>query len=192
MTEFNEDSLQEYLDGTLDDAARQAVEAHLVTSAEARAQLAELEALFSGLEALPEMPLAVDLSLGVVEQIRQETAALSKVEAAVSPSLPRWLWLLLLSQVVGAVFLLGNRWSVLLDGLENGRRLAGNWISSVQLPSLTFIAQLWANFIDLLQTPTLPNLSIDLPTSQWGLLLALALIIWLAGNRLLFTDSAEG
>ena len=189
MTEFNEDSLQDYLDGTLDDAARQAVEAHLATSAEARAQLAELEALFSGLAALPEMPLAADLSAGVVAQIRQETAALNEVETAVSTPLPRWLWLLLFSQAVGAVFLLGNRWSVLLDGLENGRQLAVDWFNTVQLPSLNFFAQLWDNFTTLLQTPTLPNLSIDLPTSQWALLFGLALIIWLAGNQLLFTDN---
>ncbi|VAW37431.1 hypothetical protein MNBD_CHLOROFLEXI01-3351 [hydrothermal vent metagenome] len=192
MQEFNEDYLQEYLDGTLDEDSRRAVEAHLATSPAARAQLAEMETLFAGLEALPEMPLAVDLSAGVVTRIRQETPALSRVEVAVSTSLPRWLWLLLLSQIVGAVFLLGNRWSLLLDGLVNGRQLAADWLSSIQLPSLTLIAQLWANFTELLQTPTLPNLSIDLPTSQWGLLLALALIIWLAGNQLLFTDSAEG
>lgn len=184
MTEINEDSLQEYLDGTLSDEARQAVETHLASASEAREQLAELETLFAGLEALPEMPLEIDLSAGVVEQIRQETA--------VSNSFPRWLWAFLLGQIAVALLLLGNRWSLLLAGLENGRQLAIEWISSVQLPTLTFFTQLWNNFTTLLQTTRLPNLAVDLPTSQWGLLLGLALIIWLAGNRLLFTDSTEG
>jgi hypothetical protein len=146
--------------------------------------LAELEALFASLEALPEMSLSMDLSAGVVAQIGRETA--------VSTSLPRWLWLLLLSQVAGAVLLLGLRWSVLLDELANGRQLAADWFSTVQLPDLTFFVQLWVNFTSLLQTSELPNLTIDLPTSQWALLFGLALIIWLAGNQLLFTDSAEG
>lgn len=51
MKEFNDDLLQEYLDGTLDDNTRQAVEAHLASSPAARAQLAELEVLFSSLGA---------------------------------------------------------------------------------------------------------------------------------------------
>ena len=179
MQEFNEEHLQEYLDGTLDDDERWAVEAHLVRSPEARAQLAELEALFTSLDSLPEMPLATDLSAGVVAAIRQETA--------VSASLPRWLWGLLLGQVAIALLLLGDRWSVLLDWLGNGRQLATDWFSTVQLPTLTFFNQLWADLAAFWQSPNIPTLTIDLPTAQWALLFGLALVVWLAGNRLLFT-----
>lgn len=179
MQEFNEDYLQEYLDGMLDEEARQAVEAHLASSPQARAQLAELEALFASLDGLPELPLATDLSAGVVAQIQQETA--------VSTSLPRWLWGLLLGQVAIALLLLGDRWLSLLDWLGNGRQLAFAWFDTVQLSTTTFFEQLWANFTSLLQTPDLPNLAINLPTSQWALLFGLALLVWLAGNRLLFT-----
>ena len=99
MQEFNDDLLQEYLDGTLDEEARQGVEAHLAESPESRAQLAELEALFSSLTALPELPLSTDLSVAVMAQFGRETAV---------TRLPRWLWGLLLGQLIVAALLLGN------------------------------------------------------------------------------------
>ena len=180
MQEFNEDLLQEYLDDTLDDETRQAVEAHLASSAAARAQLAELQALFSSLDALPELPLTRDLSEAVVAEIGQETVA--------ATPLPRWLWGLLLGQVLIALLLLGNVWALLLDWLGNGRQLAGEWISAVELPTLTFFDQFWAEVTAVWHSPNFPNLSIDLPTSQWALLFGLALLVWLAGNRLLFVQ----
>jgi anti-sigma factor RsiW len=180
MREFNEDLLHEYLDGTLDNKTRQAVEAYLANSPAARAQLAELQALFSRLDALPELPLTTDLSAAIVAEIGQETA--------VSTPLPRWLWGLLLVQVLIALLLLGNVWASLLDWLGNGRQLAAEWIKTIQPPTLAFFEQFWAEVTAVWQQPNLPNLTIDLLTSQWALLFGLALIVWLAGNRLLFTD----
>jgi anti-sigma factor RsiW len=180
MREFNEDLLHEYLDGTLDDKTRQAVEAHLASSPAARAQLAELEALFGSLDALPELPVTRDLSAAVVAEIGRETA--------VTTPLPRWLWALLLGQVMIALLLAGNVWALLLDWLGNGRQLAVSWINSVQLPTLTFLNEFWMEVAAVWQQPNLPNLTIDLPTSQWALLFGLALLVWLAGNRLLFTE----
>jgi len=179
MTEFNEDLLHEYLDGTLDDKTRQAVEAHLATSPAAQAQLAELQALFSSLDALPELPLTTDLSAAVVAEIGRETA--------VTNPLPRWLWGLLLGQVLIALLLLGNVWTSLLDWLGNGRLLAAEWLTTIQLPTLAFLNEFWAEVTAVWQQPNLPNLSFDLPTGQWALLFVLALLVWLAGNRLLFT-----
>lgn len=179
MQEFNEDLLQEYLDGTLDDETRQVVEMHLASSPAARARLAELQALFSSLEDLPELPLTKDLSEAVVMEIERETAALSP--------LPRWLWGFLLGQVLIALLLLRNVWASLLDWLGNGRELAVSWISSVEQPTLTFLDRLWVEVTAVWQSPNLPNLTIDLPTGQWALLFGLALLVWLAGNRLLFT-----
>lgn len=179
MQEFNEDLLHEYLDGTLDEERRQAVEAHLASSSDARARLAELQALFSSLDALPELPLTRDLSGAVVAAIGRETA--------VSTSLPRWVWWLLLGQVAIVLLLLGNVWASLLDWLGSGRQLAMSWINSVQLPTLTFFQQFWVEVTAVWQPPNLPNLAIDLPVGQWALLLGLALLLWLAGNRLLFT-----
>ncbi|MAT97081.1 MAG: hypothetical protein CL608_08065 [Anaerolineaceae bacterium] len=179
MKDFNEDLLHEYLDGMLDDETRQAVEAHLASSPAARAQLAELEALFSSLDTLPELPLGRDLSAAVVAEIGQEMA--------VSTSLPRWLWGLLLGQALIALLLLGNVWTSLLDWLGNGRDIATDWFATFQLSTLAWLREFWVQITAVWQQPNLPNLSIDLPTSHWALLFGLALLVWLAGNRLLFT-----
>lgn len=187
MEQFNEDLLHEYLDGTLDEASRQAVEAHLARSPEARAQLAELEALFGNLGALSELPLAIDLSARVAAEIRQETAASAALSAGVA-RFPRWLWGLLLGQAAIALLLLGNVWSLLQDWLANGRLLAAEWVTTVQLPTLAFLDQLWAEVTAVWQQPTLPTFTFDLPTAQWALLFGLALVVWLAGNRLLFVN----
>lgn len=179
MEEFSEDLLHEYLDGTLDAETRQAVAAHLAKSPEARAQLAELEALFGNLDALPELPLATDLSARVVAKIGQETAV---------SKLPRWVWGLLVAQVVIALLLLGNVWAPLLDRLANGRLLVAEWMSSIQLPTLAFLDAFWAAVTAVWQQPNLPTFTFDLPIAQWALLFGLALIVWLAGNRLLFVN----
>ena len=178
MQEFNEDLLHEYLDGVLDDKTRQAVEAHLANSSEARAQLAELEALFSSLDALPELPFTTDLAARVVAEIGQETAV---------SRLPRWLWSVLLGQAILSLLLLSNVWSSLLDWLENGRDITQEWVASVQLPTVSWLNEFWAEVTAVWQQPILPTLTFDLPAAQWALLFSLALVVWLAGNRLLFT-----
>ena len=180
MDKFNEDLLHEYLDGALDEDTRQAVEAHLASSPEAQAQLAELQALFSSLDALPELPLRQDLSARVVAEIGRETA--------VSKPLPRWLWGLLLGQVLVALLFLGNVWTVLLDWLGTGQAIATDWFASAQLALLNWVSEFWAGVTGVWHQPNLPTLSIDLPTAQWALLFGLALVIWLAGNRLMFTS----
>ncbi|WP_420641199.1 anti-sigma factor family protein [Candidatus Leptofilum sp.] len=179
MKEFDEDLLHEYLDGTLDEQTRQAIEAHLANSPEARARLAELEALFSDLDALPELPLATDLSARVVAEIGQETAV---------ARLPRWLWGLMLGQVAIALLLLGNVWSSLLAWWGNGRAIAIDWFATLQLSTLSWLNEFWAGVTAVWQQPALPNLIFDLPTAQWALLFGLALVVWLAGNRLMFTS----
>lgn len=179
MDEFNEDLLQEYLDGTLDETTRRAVEVHLASSPATRAQLAELQMLFSRLDALPEQPLTTDLSAAIVAKIEQETA--------VSRPLPRWLWGLLLIQATVVLLLLGNVWTSLLNWLGSGRAIATDWFATVQLSALAWLNAFWAEVTAVWQTPNLPNLTVDLPTAQWAVLFGLALVVWLAGNRLLFT-----
>ena len=188
MKEFNEDYLHEYLDGTLDDETRRAVEAHLARSPEARAQLAELQALFASLEALPELPLGTDLSVAVVTAIGQGTATSTTLSAGVARPLPRWVWGLLLGQVVMAIVLLGRVWSALVDWWGTGQAIATDWLATVQMSLLGWVNEFWLGVTAVWQQPNLPTLSIDLPTAQWALLFGLALVVWLAGNRLLFTS----
>ncbi|MCC6602660.1 MAG: zf-HC2 domain-containing protein [Anaerolineae bacterium] len=188
MDKFNDELLQEYLDGTLDDETRRAVEAHLARSPEARAQLAELQALFASLEALPELPLTTDLSVAVVTAIGRETAASTTLSAGVARPLPRWVWGLLLGQVAVAVLLLGRVWSALVDWWGTGQAIATDWLATVQMSLLGWVNEFWLGVTAVWQQPTLPTLSIDLPTAQWALLFGLALVVWLAGNRLLFVN----
>jgi hypothetical protein len=180
MKDFNDDLLQEYLDGTLDEDTRQAVEAHLANSPEARAQLAELETLFSSLTALPELPLGTDLSVAVVAEIGRETA--------VAKPLPHWLWGLLLGQTVVAALLLGNVWSSLLGWWNMGQAIGTDWFATVQGSLLNWLEEFWQEVTAVWQQPNLPAFSIDLPATQWALLFGLALVVWLAGNRLLFVN----
>ena len=188
MKEFNEDYLHEYLDGTLDDETRRAVEAHLARSPEARAQLAELQALFASLEALPELPLGTDLSVAVVTAIGQGTATSTTLSAGVARPLPRWVWGLLLGQVVMAIVLLGRVWSALVDWWGTGQAIATDWLATVQMTLLSWVNEFWVGITAVWQQPNLPTFSIDLPAAQWALLFGLALVVWLAGNRLLFTS----
>lgn len=188
MKEFNEDYLHEYLDGTLDDETRQAVEAHLARSPEARAQLAELEALFSSLDALPELPLGTDLSVAVAAAIGRSTATSTTLSAGVTRPLPRWVWGLLLGQVAVAALLLSRVWSSVSTWLGTGQSIATDWVASAQLSLLNALNEFWVGMTAVWQPPNLPTFSIDLPTAQWALLFGLALVVWLAGNRLLFTS----
>jgi hypothetical protein len=187
MKEFNEDYLHEYLDGTLDDETRRAVEAHLARSPEARAQLAELETLFASFEALPELPLGTDLSVAVVATIGREMATSTTLSAGVARPLPRWVWGLLLGQVVVAALLLGRVWSSVSTWLGTGQSIATDWVASAQLSLLNALNEFWVGITAVWQQPNLPTFPIDLPTAQWALLFGLALVVWLAGNRLLFT-----
>ncbi len=180
MNDFNDDLLHEYLDGTLDDETRRLVEAHLARSPGARAQLAELEALFANLEALPELPLSMDLSAAVVAAMGRETA--------VARPLPRWVWGLLLGQMAVAIVLLGTLWSSLQDWLNTGQAIATDWLATAQISVLNGLDAFWAGVTAVGQKPSLPTLTFDLPTAQWALLFGLALVVWLAGNRLLFVN----
>lgn len=186
MQEFNDDYLHEYLDGTLNDETRQAVEAHLARSPGARAQLAEMEALFSSLDMLPELLLSTDLSVAVVAEIGTETATSTTLSAGVARPLPRWVWGVLLGQVVVAALLLGNVWSSVSTWLGAGQSIATDWLATVQITVLNWVNEFWMGITAVWQQPNLPTFSIDLPAAQWALLFGLALVVWLAGNRLLF------
>jgi len=188
MKEFNDDYLHEYLDGTLDAKTRQMVEAHLARSPEARAQLAELETLFASFEALPELTLGTDLSVAVVAEIGRSTANSTTLSAGVARPLPRWVWGLLLGQVVVAALLLGSVWSALVDWWGTGQAIATDWLATVQMTLLSWVNEFWVGITAVWQQPNLPTFSIDLPAAQWALLFGLALVVWLAGNRLLFVN----
>ncbi len=171
--------LQEYLDGELDEAQRQEVEALLAESAAARAQLAEWQTLYTAFDGVADVPLTTDLTGQVTTQIERKTA--------VSPA--PWLRWLLLGQVVVAGILVWQ-FLPLLETWWGYGRIAFT-LPQFQLPAFTLwqIVTGWGTVL-LARLDNLPTFS--LPLGQWLLVLAVVLLIWLAGNRLLFTSQDGG
>ncbi|MFZ1401421.1 MAG: hypothetical protein WAS33_31235, partial [Candidatus Promineifilaceae bacterium] len=66
--------------------------------------------------------------------------------------------------------------------------IATDWLATAQLAMLNGLDAFWAGVTAVWPQPNLPNLAFDLPAAQWALLFGLALVVWLAGNRLLFTN----
>ena len=179
MAELDDALLNEYLDGTLNEAARQEVERQLAQSPEAQARLAELQSLFAAFEDVTEVPLPNDLSTSVLAAIRSDE----------TPQSTSWgLRLLPILQLVVVVILLGIFWTALLEWLQYGRANLSEFIPTVPLPALmpTEAVQDWLTAVWLEASNF--SFQIELAAGQWLLLLSIALVFWLIGNRLLFTN----
>ncbi len=172
---IDETILQEYLDGELEEAQRREVEMLLAESAEARAQLAEWQAFYAAFDGVTDVPLTTDLAGKVVARLEGQAAAV--------PPAP-WLHWLLLGQIVVVGALVWQLLPLLARWWEYGRMALT--LPRFQLPAFT-VWQIMAGWREtiLAQLNYLPALSLS--PAQWLPLLAAALIIWLAGNRLLFT-----
>lgn len=88
--------LNEYLDGALAPAARAALDAHLAACPDCAARLTQYRALFADLDALPDAPLARDLSATVTARLRPRR------ETGLRPAL---LWAFAAQAALGAVLL---------------------------------------------------------------------------------------
>ena len=94
----------------------------------------------------------------------------------------------MLGQLLVAALLLGNVWSSLQVWLGSSRAITTDWLATVQLSFLDWLNEFWAGVTAVWQQPNLPTITFDLPAAQWALLFGLALVVWLAGNRLMFTS----
>jgi len=176
MTHLDEFTLNEYLDGMLDAAARAETETRLAACGECRAAQAELQQLFTALAEVKELPLTADLSARVLAEIKPEVAAAT------------WLRPLLLGQLLAAAAMLVWLWPLIGGWL----RLAGTAVQTA-LSHLQPIQFSWGTWLAGWGTAVLSQLqnarpALDLAANQWSLLLLLALALWLAGNRLLFIN----
>ncbi len=178
---LDETALHEYLDRALDPAAHAGVEAHLAGCSTCTARLAELQALFTALEALPDVPLQRDLSLAVVEAIRPARVASPALQWAVVAQLAAAVALLVFAwpKIAGqfAGFVTGQIGAQVVAGIVNTFRLL-----SAQWPAMLVPA------MDL----SVPSLGVTryapalhLSPLSWWLLIAAALVLWLVGNGLL-------
>ncbi|MCB8921185.1 MAG: zf-HC2 domain-containing protein [Ardenticatenaceae bacterium] len=180
MKHVSGEILNEYLDGTLDEGARKAVEGHLSECAVCRKELASLQTLFASLQTIEELPLAVDLTDTVL------AALLPQQEVR------RWtLWVGAL-QIAAVLVMAGFLWPTMQTWLESVQPwLAQLW--AVPAPGQWLLWErllAWATAVTQQYRPlTLPTF--NLPAAQWGLLLGLALLLWLTANRLLLPSSRQ-
>ena len=181
MDHINEFTLNEYLDDALPEAERQTVAAHLSTCAACQAELAELQQLFLALDAVPDLPLATDLSTAVEAKIVHKEAVDSEQFTVNS-------WPLLILELVAAGVLLFLLWPTVREWLLPGLSWQAQLTANVTWPAPIFWPDLggWVTAVShQLQTTSF----IELPAAQWGLLIGAALIVWLAGSQLLFTNN---
>ena len=186
-------TLNEYLDQTLPADQQRVVAEHLDTCSDCRAELAELQRLFTNLAAMPEVSLPSDLSVTVVATLAEQSSARVRLP-----------WWLMAVQVVTACLLFVLVWPILLRRLEPLwmvfqsaqvvtwlTRGVGDWTPSV--PTVSTI-DLWqvigqmAAWSTIEPTFGLPSLSLI----WWGVLLAAVGAVWIVGNRwVLFNHVAE-
>ncbi len=170
---LTDDRLNEYLDGELNETERQEVAAAIARSPEAQTRLAELEALFAAFADMPDVPLPTDLASGVLTSLTRP-----------APS-PHWLHLLPLTQIVAAALLGVLFWGTLQSWWTYGRALLPTPLPHLELPNIDKMITGWVTAVTHV---SMPSVQFNLALYQWAILISLALVIWLLGARLLFTD----
>ncbi len=178
MNHLNDETLNEYLDGEVTDHS--SIEGHLADCVDCAARLATLQALFTELEALPEMTPSLDLAAPVVRRVRG------------SSLLPRWLTLTVGLQAVLALIVLAVAAPFVIE-------LASASASTLQLPSLveTFaqVQGQWAMWLDILsqfEMPVMPQMPIAEISSLYLMLTAAGIFMfWLVGNGLLLRNQIK-
>ncbi len=210
---LSDDLLNDYLDGLLEAGQIPVFQAHLAGCEICSGRLAALQVLFEQISTLPEEALRVDLAPGVLAALQPVGAALPAPQAAALPlktqtADPAWRFaLLLLFQLLAG----GVLFALALPYLQVAERLSPvtAWIQRLGDTGL-----LWQRFEMFLRLP----LEVDLgglvqstlqswPANLWQavshslllagapvslelamLLLSLALVLGLVGNRLLQSE----
>ena len=171
---LTEEELNEYLDNEILDRKR--VDLHLSTCDECVARLAELQALFTEIESLPELELA------------QSIAARFAPRSSLPAQLPRWLTLTATLQAALA-----------LIAIIVAAPIVMNLLPAIQTPLLTDVfvqvQSQWAAWLDTLSAFQLPSIP-EIPVFEFSsLILALILagvsMLWLVGNGLLLRDQIK-
>jgi hypothetical protein len=165
----------------LPETERQTVTAHLETCAVCQAELAELQQLFLALEAVPDLPPTTDLSAAIEAEITHQKAVDSEQFTVNS-------WPLLILEIIAAGVLLFLLWPTvqewLLPAFSWQAQFTANmaWPTNISWPDV-------GGWITAVSRQIQPASFIELPAAQWAALIGAALIIWLAGSRLLFTNN---
>ncbi len=174
MTHLNESLLNEYLDGALDAAAGAAITDHLAACGECRAALADLQAVFFALSEVAEVELAVDLS--------------ARVTAALVPEPSPWLRPFLLAQIAAGVGMVTWLWPTVQGWLALAATAVRGALTAIQPIQFGLWERILGWETAVLQQIQHARPAFNLAAGQWAWLIGLALIVWLAGNRLLLRD----
>lgn len=175
MNHLTDELLNEYLDNELTDHAL--VEQHLSTCADCAARLADLQALFTELDSLPELELS--------HPIASRLTLPSNLPAA----LPRSLRLAVTLQTALAVI-------AIIIAAPFVKELVSPYLVTLQMPSFTeifFQAQsqwtMWLDIVSTIHFPALPNIPIvEVPSLYIAVILAGVCMLWLIGNGLLLRN----
>ncbi len=193
MSHLTETQLNEYLDQMLDNASRQKAETHLADCEQCRAELAELEMLFSTLDELPDIPLTRNLRAKVLARLPQVTQ---------SPAL--WKQPVFMMQAILTLALVVVSMPMLT---AFGKQIA-MWRGMLTLPAMHMpsLAEIAAQLLPLLPefsfalpklsltlptAPRLPSLPFSLDANLMLTLVSLSGILWLFGNLSLLRNKPE-
>jgi anti-sigma factor RsiW len=190
LSHLDDPTLNEYLDGALAPAQRSDIDAHLAACAECAARLSDLRALFATLDALPEEPLARDLTANVLAQLPTRPHIVARAALRLVFAAQALLTLVLLAVAAplvtaGLTGLEPASFSQPLSGFaaELLNSLMGAWAS------LQAAAQnLWSQSVAWLWQFSAPA-GVSAPMLMWGLLLAAIALLWAFGNGVLLRSA---
>jgi anti-sigma factor RsiW len=183
MSHLGAETLDLYLDDELDPAARAAADAHLADCVHCREELTVLRGLYGALDALPPERLPADLTAPVLARLAPARRAWGALPVA-----------LLGAQVVLTGLLaawlapsLAGRTLLRLPGLPGPATLGPvtalpDWLAAraaevgAPLGTLTFATA---------------DLVAGVAPARWALVIALAGVVWLVGNRVLLARPAR-
>lgn len=163
-------TLHAFLDGELEGAAEERVEAHLAVCASCQERLAAWQRLFGVVEQLPDVTPGRDLASRIVAEAGRQKA-------------PGWLRPLLVGEAALASLLLIWLWPFVQPLLTMTTAAIQSWVQRLPEPGLNS----WvgpAELLGWLQQIDLPTLPIALPTFAWPLVVAV-FALWMLGNGLL-------
>jgi hypothetical protein len=176
MTHIDEFTLQEYADNALDEQQRRDAAAHLATCPSCRQQLADMQHLLTAFATMQDEPLTTDLS--------------ARVLTALQPDLfwRRWSNLILTAQVLLFVVMAAVLWPLISTTWQSASQIIE--MTTWELPQLFAWADLLSQAVTLFDQVKQWQPSLNLTDNQWIGLLLVTLILWVAGNKLIFTTRA--
>ena len=188
MNHLDDFTLNEYLEHTLDDSERDAVDLHLKVCAACRAKLDELQAVFMELDVLPEIELEHDLTSSVLarlpqkESVRVWTRAFA-AQMGVALGFVCWLGMQVVPFVRIPRFAFPEFPAMDIQVLFT-RLLAIQFsILEFRFPAFSF------------QLPTfafpMPTLTLEITTVQLITLSVLVVLLWALGNAILLRSRQE-